>query len=258
MKKLLNDIWYLALRRIRPTFREPMAIIISMLQPIIWLLLFGNLFKGIVEVPGFSTDLYIEYLLPGIIVMNSLFIGIYTGMGTLNDINTGVMERFLVLPINKIAIILSELVQLIILLLAQFISIILLSLIMGARFPFNFYSIVIFLAIPILLGLAVSALSISLALITRKHESMIGAMQFFTLPLMFLSSAFMPRELMPSWIRVISTINPVDWAILGAREILSSEISWITVIANGSLVFLFGGICVLISLRSFRVFQSSI
>ncbi|SCY22219.1 ABC transporter permease [Alkaliphilus peptidifermentans] len=258
MKKVLNDTWYMALRRIRPTFRQPMTIVMSMVQPIIWLLLFGNLFKGIVEVPGFSTDSYVEYILPGMIVMNTLFIGIYTGMGTLNDINSGVMERFLIVPINKIIIILSELVQLIILLLAQFIIIILLAIIMGAKFSLNFYSIIIFLTIPILLGLAVSALSISLALITRKHEAMITALQFFTLPLMFLSSAFMPRELMPAWIRTISIINPIDWAILGAREVLSSQIYWMDVITNGTLVLLFGVICILISLRSFKTFQRSI
>ncbi|ABR50027.1 ABC-2 type transporter [Alkaliphilus metalliredigens QYMF] len=257
MKKVLKDTWYMALRRIRPTFREPMAIIMSMLQPIVWLLLFGNLFKGIVEVPGFSADLYVEYLLPGMIVMNTLYIGIFTGMGTLSDINYGVMERFLVLPINKIIIILSELVQLIVLLLTQFIMIIFLAFIMGARFSLSITNVMVFLTIPILLGMGISALSISLALVTRKHETMIGAMQLFTLPLMFLSSAFMPRELMPSWIRTISFFNPIDWTIVGARAVLSSQINWIEVLSNGALVLLFGLVCIFISLVSFRKFQSS-
>ncbi|AKL96105.1 ABC-type polysaccharide/polyol phosphate export systems, permease component [Clostridium aceticum] len=258
MKKLIKDTWNLAFRRIRPTFRRPMTIFMSMAQPIIWLLLFGNLFKGIIQVPGFFTDSYVEYILPGMIVMNTLFIGIYTGMGTLTDLNYGALERFLVTPINKIVIILSELVQLIVLLLVQFIMIMLLALTMGARFTLNISSIIIFLTIPILLGLGVSALSISLALITRKHEAMITALQFFTLPLMFLSSAFMPRHLMPSWIRIISTVNPIDWAILGAREVLSSQVNWSEVITNGAMVLLFGVICVLISLQSFKKFQNSI
>jgi len=76
--------------------------------------------------------------------------------------------------------------------------------------------------VPIIFAMAVGALSISTALITRRHDSMINVMQFCSLPLMFLSSAFIPQEFMPKWISWIRKINPVDWTVSLERTVMNS------------------------------------
>lgn len=219
---MIRIIWKMTLRRLNPLLKNPVAIIISMFQSIIWLVLFGNLFSGITKISGFEYNSYIAYMLPSIIIMNALFIGIYLGLGTISDLQSGVLQRFLVAPIGRLSIVFSDILYLTILQFIQSVILILISLLMGARLPFGFWGALLYIIVPIIFAMAVGGLSISTALITRKHESMINVMQFCSLPLMFLSSAFMPQELMPKWISWISKVNPVDWAISFERAVINS------------------------------------
>ena len=220
---MLRIIWKMTLRRLNPLIKNPIAIIISMFQSIIWLILFGNLFSNVTQISGVEYNSYIAYMLPSIIIMNALFIGIYLGLGTISDLQSGVLQRFLVAPIGKLSIVLSDLLYLITLQLIQSVILILISLLMGARLPLGLWGGLLYTVVPIIFAVAVGSLSISTALITKKHESMINVMQFCSMPLMFLSSAFMSKELMPQWIIWISRINPVDWAISLERTVVNSH-----------------------------------
>jgi len=88
-----------ALRYIRALLRQPAWIGISLLQPVIWLLLFGALFKRTADIPGFSGGSYIEFLAPGVVVMLAVTSAGWVGMGFIEDINRGTMDRLLVSPI---------------------------------------------------------------------------------------------------------------------------------------------------------------
>ena len=125
---MLRIIWKMSLRKLNPLLKNPIAIIISMFQSIIWLVLFGALFSGVTKISGFAYDSYIAYMLPSIIIMNALFIGIYLGLGTISDLHSGVLQRFLVAPIGRLSIIFSELLYLIILQFIQSVVLILISL----------------------------------------------------------------------------------------------------------------------------------
>ena len=219
---MLRIIWKMTLRRMNPLLKKPVAIVISMFQSIIWLVLFGNLFSGIMKIPGFEHDSYIAYLLPSMMIMNALFIGIYLGLGTVSDLQSGVMQRFLVAPIGRLSIVFSDILYLAVLQFIQSAILILISLLMGAGIPFGFWGALLYMIVPIIFAMAVGALSISTALITRRHDSMINVMQFCSLPLMFLSSAFIPQEFMPKWISWISKINPVDWTVSLERTVMNS------------------------------------
>lgn len=210
---MVRIIWKMTFRRLNPILKKPIAIIISMFQSIIWLVLFGALFSGISKISGFGNNSYIAYMLPSIIIMNALFIGIYLGIGTISDLHSGVLQRFLVAPVGKLSIIFSDLLYLCVLQFIQSIILILISFLMGVRLPFGFWAGLLYIFVPIIFAISVGSLSISTALITKKHEAMINVMQFCSMPMMFLSSAFMPRDLMPKWISWISKINPVDWTI---------------------------------------------
>ncbi|MBU5310409.1 ABC transporter permease [Tissierella carlieri] len=251
---MLRIIWKMTLRRLNPLLKNPIAIIISMFQSIIWLVLFGNLFSSGTKISGFEYNSYIAYMLPSIIIMNVLFIGIYLGLGTISDLQSGVLQRFLVAPIGRLSIVFSDLLYLIALQLIQSVILILISLLMGTRLPLGLWGGLLYIVVPIIFAMAVGSLSISTALITKKHESMINVMQFCSMPLMFLSSAFMSKELMPKWISWISRINPVDWAISLERAVVNNH----GVIPYTIALFVFVIVSVGFCVYSFNLYRHSI
>src|SRR5580692_4337584 len=95
----LRQTWQVFLRSLRVLVRQPAYLGITLLQPIIWLLLFGALFKSISRIPGFTGGSYINFLTPGVVVMLAVFSAGWTGMGLIEDIEAGVMDRVLVSPV---------------------------------------------------------------------------------------------------------------------------------------------------------------
>jgi ABC-type multidrug transport system permease subunit len=103
---LARQSWVLLTSRyLRQLYRQPAIIGITLTQPIIWLLLFGALFKKVTEIPGFGGGNYITYLTPGVVIMTALFSSSWTGMAFIEDMDSGVMDRFLTAPIARSALI---------------------------------------------------------------------------------------------------------------------------------------------------------
>lgn len=245
-------------RHVRAFLRQPWYVAVTLVQPVIWLLLFGQLFKSVVEIPGFATSSYIAFLTPGIVVMTALFSSGWSGMGYITDIDRGVLDRFLVSPVSRAAMIGGQLTFQAGMTVLQSLIILGLGLLAGARFPGGLASIAAFLLATTLLGTAFAALSNTLALLLRKEESVIAAVNFLVLPLSFLSSTFMPAQLVPQWIRDVSRYNPVNWAVEVGRQTLNASVDWSLVAARGSALLALALVCALISIRAFRAYQRSI
>src|SRR4051794_35096249 len=94
----LRQTHQIFLRNARVMLRQPAFVVITLVQPLIWLLLFGALFKAVTKIPGFGGGSYLDYLTPGIVVMLAVSSAGWTGMGFIEDINRGVMDRLLVTP----------------------------------------------------------------------------------------------------------------------------------------------------------------
>jgi ABC-2 type transport system permease protein len=88
----LTHSWFMTMRHLRNLARQPWWIAITLVQPVIWLLLFGAVFKATADIPGFVADSYIDYLTPGIVVMTGAFAGGWAGMGVIEDLNRGVID----------------------------------------------------------------------------------------------------------------------------------------------------------------------
>ena len=100
MSTTLTHSWFMTTRHLRNLARQPWWIAITLVQPIIWLLLFGAVFKATADIPGFAADSYVDFLTPGIVVMTAAFAGGWAGMGVIEDLNRGVIDRFLVSPVE--------------------------------------------------------------------------------------------------------------------------------------------------------------
>src|ERR1700743_589983 len=94
----LRQTWQVYLRSLRVLMRQPAFLLITLIQPIVWLLLFGALFKAVADIPGFHGS-YINFLTPGVVIMLAVFSAGWSGMGAVEDIQSGVMDRMLSSPV---------------------------------------------------------------------------------------------------------------------------------------------------------------
>jgi ABC-2 type transport system permease protein len=258
MTTALAHTRYMTWRHLLALWRQPWYLAVTLVQPVIWLLLFGALFKRVVEIPGFGGGDYIAFLTPGVVIMTAIFGAGWTGMGVIQDIDRGVLDRFLVSPVRHEALILGRLAQLSIGTEIQSLIIVALGIATGASFPGGVAGVAVLIACAVLLNTAIGALSIGLALLARKEETLIGVVNFIVLPLTFLSAAFMKLSLAPHWIRDAARYNPVNWAVEAGREALGANVDWGFVGARVGLLAGLAVVCVWLATRALGVYQRAV
>src|SRR3954469_7277775 len=234
----IRHMGYMALRDLRALWRQPWYVVATLVQPVIWLLLFGELFKRVADLPGFGGESYIAYLAPGVVIMSALFSSGWSGMATIEDIDRGVTDRLLVSPVSRGAIIAGRVTQSAVVIVIQSVIMVGIALAAGASFPGGIVGVIVLVLASALLGASFAALSNALALVARQRESLIGAVTFLVLPLTFLSTALMRGDLLPGWMQTATDVNPVDWAIEAGRDATAASPDWSVVATD--LAFLAG------------------
>jgi ABC-2 type transport system permease protein len=250
--------FYMAVRHLKALWRQPIWIAVTLAQPIVWLLLYGALFKKVVQIPGFRGGSYIEFLTPGVIVMTAMFSGGWNGMTMIEDLDRGIIDRFLVSRVRRSSLIFGRVAQTAATILLQSLIIVGLALIVGAHFGGGVAGLVVLAIVAALLGAAFGALSNGFALIARREESLIGAVQFVLLPLTFLSAAFMQLSLVPAWIRHVADFNPANWAVVAGRSAMSSDVDWGVVGARVGYLLALLAVAAVFATRAFRSYQGSV
>ncbi len=252
---VVSDPLHLAGRGVRALLRQPWFVAVTLVQPVVWLLLFGALFENVVPSP---TGDYIAYLTPGIAVMSALFSSGWAGMGFITDAERGVMDRLLVSPVRRGSVMTGSLLYQQVTTVVQTLVILGLGLATGARFPGGLLITLVFLGAVILLAAAFASYSNALALLLRSQESLIGAVNFVVLPLSFLSSMLVPADRLPGWIAAIAKWNPVEWTVLVGRQMLAEDVDWGLV---GSRLAALAGLAVVaaaLAARAFSAYQRSV
>jgi ABC-2 type transport system permease protein len=255
---VIRHTLYMTLRHLRELWRQPWFVAITLVQPVIWLLLFGALFKRVIEIPGFHGHSYIAFLAPGIVVMTALFNSAWSGMALIEDLNGGVTARFLVSPVRREALIAGRILKEAIVVVIQSVIIVMLALIVGASFPGGVAGVAALFAISALLGATFGALSNGFGLIMRQEEALIGAVQFIVLPLTFLSTTFLAANLIPSWMRTVSDVNPVNWAVVAGRTATSAHPDWGVVASRAGFLTALMVVCLAFATNAFRSYQRSV
>jgi len=258
MTTLVPHSGYLTRRMVMAALRQPAFVAISLVQPMIWLLLFGQLFKRVVELPGFGTGAYIDFLTPGVVIMTVLFSSGWAGMSFIDDMDRGVMDRMLSSPVSRGAMMVASTLNQAVSIVVQSVIVVLVGLLLGAEFPGGVPGVLVMLVAATLLGASFASLSNGMALVVRTSEALIGFSTMLTLPLSFLSSAMMAREAAPDWIQTVSSFNPVDWAVVAAREALSADPAWGGVFARLGGLLAVAVATGLVATRAFRSYQRSL
>ena len=245
-------------RQLRALARQPAYLVISLIQPVIWLFLFGSLFRKIVELPGFGTSSYLDYLVPGVVIMSALSTSMWSGMTVLEEIDRGIMDRFLVLPLHRSAIINASVIMQSIMTTVQSVIIVALGWAAGAHYPGGVAGVLVLIAGSVLIAIVFSAFSNTVGMLARQRETIIGINTFLLLPLTFLSSAFIVTALMPHWMRNVADGNPVNWALEAGRAAMSSGADWTRVMAWGGGLALLAIAVTALSVLTFRAYQKSV
>jgi ABC-2 type transport system permease protein len=205
-------ILQLCLRTWTKTFRRPVLLTFSFAQPILWLLLFGFLFERVrpARVGGLR---YLDYLAPGVGAMTVLFGASQSGIGWIRDLQTGFLRRMLRTPASPAAILFGKLLADTLRLLAQAILVMGIAFVLGARISPTFVYLPWALACLALFALGFASLSSFIALRTGLQEAMAAYVHVVNMPLLFTSTALIPRDDMPGWLAAVSRWNPLTLAV---------------------------------------------
>ncbi|WP_286390804.1 ABC transporter permease [Pseudanabaena mucicola] len=211
--------------------RRPTTLIAGVLQPLMWLLLFGALFSGLPKGLVGDGQTYVQFLAAGIIVFTAFSSALNSGLPMLFDREFGFLNRILVAPLaSRFSIITASAIFIIVLSMVQTIAIVSVSGFMGAGFP-SISGLAVMALILILLIVDFTMLSLGLAFAMPGHQEMLAFIFLVNLPLLFSSTALAPLGFMPTWLQWIASINPLSWAIEPIRYVYShSTWAWDSVI----------------------------
>ena len=230
--------------------RRPSTLAAGIIQPLMWLVLFGALFQNAPQGLFGESASYGQFLGAGIIVFTAFGGALNAGLPVMFDREFGFLNRLLVAPLaSRFSIVMASAIFITTLSLIQTGAIVVMSAFLGSGLP-NALGLALVGLIVLMLVLAVTALSLGLAFALPGHIELIAVIFVTNLPLLFASTALVPLSFMPKWLQVVATLNPLSYAIEPIRYVylhpdwnLSSVVvqaPWGTVTMGTSLLILLG------------------
>lgn len=205
--KFLRDTWLVFERYLTVLLRNPAWVIIGVLQPILYLVLFAPLLKSLAAAPGFPSGGAYNVFVPGLLIQLGLFGASGVGFGLIAELRAGVIERFRVTPVSRFALLLGRALRDILTLLVQSLLLLLLSIPFGLQPTVT--GVLVMLALVALIGLGMSSLAYAAALALRNEDSYAPLIFTLSLPLLLLSGVLLPLQLAPAWLQRIAQVNPL-------------------------------------------------
>jgi len=230
---LFSDTRYLFVRYLQKLVRNPILLFFSLFQPIIFLLLFTQLFSrfaGTGFLAATGTDSYLEFATAGILLQNAFGSALQSGTSIVLDLDTGFLQKMLVTPVSRYAILLGRLTSDAFRVVIQSAIILALAYALGAYVTTGIVGIVLMLVTIAFFGLAWAGISLAIGLKTRSSETVFAIGGFITFPLLFLSTALIPQIYMPNWIKDVSQFNPISYTVDAVRALMINGYIWDTVL----------------------------
>lgn len=216
--KFLHDVNLMFRRSMLMTLRNPVWLFIGLFQPLCFLILFAPLLEKVsMHTPGFPTGGAMTIFIPGILIMMALYGAAFVGFSLIDDLRTGVIERFRVTPVSRLAPLVGRALRDVVVLLVQCIIIIGFSIPMG--FQIHWVGTGLALLLLALIGMAIALCSYALALILKSEDALAPTLQFFMVPIQLLAGITLPLALAPLWLQNIAQVNPLLHAVNAARAL---------------------------------------
>ncbi len=224
MARAVAMVVYLGGRNLAKTIRSPMLLAVSLVQPVAWLVLFSQTFRtlaGSTQFARLGYHSYLSFFAPGMVVLTVLFAALQSGVATVTDIGTGMMDKFAASPIPRATVLAGRAWADALTMLVQAVIVLAVALAMGARLAAGPAGALLLLAFTTAFGVVWASLSNLIALRTRHAELTMALGFFLTLPVLFLSSAFFPLALQPGWLQAAARANPAAYVIQAGQQLMN-------------------------------------
>ncbi len=245
---VLRDSAAVFTRELRPVLRDPFSLIFSLVQPLVFLGLFGPL---LVATSGQPVGATLQSFVPGILVMIALFGTGTTGSNLLYEMQTGSHERTLVAPIARSSLLIGRALKEMAPIVVQA------TLIAVVTLPFGFTihvpGMLLGLVLLAIFGVGLGALSYTLALASRKADWLFWAVhQTVLFPLLILSGMLLPLDAAPEWMRVVATFNPIAYIVEAERALFAGELASPEVLGGFLAALALAGLGLFVGIRKMR------
>ena len=247
--KTIRDTWLVFERSVWLTLRSPVWLFFGLMQPILYLVLFGPLLEKIVQAPGFPPGGAWNVFVPGLLIQIAMFGGSFVGFGLIAELRYGVVERMRVTPMSRVAMLLGRSLRDVLFLLCQGIILIVIAIPFGLTIQPA--AIVLTLALLALIGLALAPFSYALGLLTKSEDALAPAINTIIFPILLLSGILLPMSLAPDWLRTLASFNPFSHAVDAARALFNGDFGNPEIVLGTALKAILAAVCLQLGARAF-------
>ena len=219
-REWLQEVFGLSRRWFLQLVRDRLNLVFSLTQPAIWLAFFGTAVGRAIDKDVIGTSNYIGFMLAGVIAFTVVTNTVSGAMPLLWDKETGYLDKLLAMPIARSSLIVSRFVFQFALGTAQVVLVFVVAVAVAVDVASGPLGALAILAVAGLLSMSMTALFMALAYRVPTHGTFFAVAGFVTLPLVFVSNAFVPLEVMPGWMRVVARLNPLTYAIEAMRVLV--------------------------------------
>jgi len=228
-------------RWMKKTLRKPIFLFFSLVQPIVWFVLFTQSFQQIASIPGFEritgTNSYLTYFSAAVLIQTIISSAMQSGLGMVQDIESGFLDKMRVAPIRRFSILTGKVMSDGVRILLQTIIIMALGFALGVTVATGVGGFLLILILSAAFGVVWSGLSLLIGLATRNSEATLMISLLTTFPLLFLSTAVMPLQFLPNWVQTVATYNPMSYIADAFHSLIIHGFDW-GVLGQASLVII--------------------
>jgi ABC-2 type transport system permease protein len=218
----MTQTFGVAAAEVQKLYHDPLELLTRAVQPVLWLMLFGEVMARVHGVAPGNIP-YLDYLAAGILAQSALFVAIFYGISAIWERDLGVLQRYLVSPAPRSALVLGKALSAGVRALSQALIVYGLALVLGVAISLDPISI-LGVTVAIVLGSALfSTLSLIIACIVKTRERFMGIGQVLTMPIFFASNAIYPLSLMPGWLSAVSHVNPLTYEVDALRALMLTD-----------------------------------
>jgi ABC-2 type transport system permease protein len=217
-----HETWLVFTRALRLSLRNKVWLIIGLMQPLLYLALFGPLLKQVAGLPGFPRGNSWQVFTPGLLVQLGIFGALFVGFGLIAEVRDGVIERMRVTPASRMALLAGRVMRDGLVLLVQSMLLLAAAYAFGLRAPLG--GVILAVLLVGVVGAGFAAASYAVALLTGTEDSMAAIANSLALPLLLLSGILLPMTLAPGWLRTVSNVNPVKHIVDALRALFHGHV----------------------------------
>jgi ABC-2 type transport system permease protein len=247
--KILRDTWLVFGRYWGLFIHNPVWVVIGVVQPLLYLILFAPLLSSIAKTPGFPTGGAYNVFVPGLLVQLGMFGAAGVGFSLIAELRMGVIERLRVTPVSRVSLLLGRALRDILSIVIQSLILIVLALPFGLSI--NPIGVAVVLALIALIGLLTASIAYAAALWLRSEDSYAPLIFTSSLPILLLSGVLLPLGLAPQWLRSIAAVNPLSYAVDAARAVFLGNLDDPSVVKGVALMAVLAILAIFLGARAF-------